>query len=788
MGDHRKRDGSQQGLLALVLALLLLPLAGCTTGGPPPAAAPVDLLTLRPYQAPPPDGLEQDGRLDWNFHDGIPAGWRAGPPGVKVIQEEDGVRLEHPDQRPWLELRCADDLRLPAAGIDPLRYDRINIGIRPLGAAEAALYYSFTDPGRYELNLRSHVRYKNKDRRVFGFAFPGVDGFETGIRLLRFYPALVRASAVVRRAVLVPRGSDYIAGSVLSRGWISLGQQYRRCWRLVGPGTREAELRLPAGPAELRWAVGSLVGTVPAELAVELETARGIRHRLAGGEAPPPGGGWQEQQADLSRWAGEQVTLRFRVDGGGPGTVTLIGSPAVLPAVDRDPAARPPNVLVVLVDTLRADRLSVYGAGRLNSPNLDRLARRGVVFTNAVAPSSWTLPSVAALLTGRYPNELKVGARQGAGLTRGIPTMAGGFARAGYDTAAFSANFIVDPFQGYARGFDAFYLAPVKQYTMPAAVLNQRVLAWMACRSERPFFCYLQYMDPHSPYSPPGSDRSQPSNAGTFQPGKPDGYRNGSIHPLTIGHEELESVDHAAMVARFYEEEVRYVDLQIGRLLAGLTRLGLLENTVVAVVADHGEEFYEHGFWSHGYTLYQDQLHVPMIVRLPRALAGRNEEAVTGQRVHTPVSLVDLLPTLFRLAGVEPARMPDAGRDLFAVPAERNLLSETWAGGAPPRFCLRQGPYKYVQFNREAESAAKLQYAGRWLLEHGPADEELYNLDDDPGERHNLVAELPDVARRMRQEVSRLFGTAATVVAGSGKQEKVDRDTEERLRELGYIE
>lgn len=794
-----ERSGMKQGVWAgAALLLLLLPALACAPVDPPPAAEVIDLLALSPPETPSADGLSPADRLVWNFNGGLPAGWCAGPEGVSVLAEDDGVRLEHPDDLPWLELRCGSgnggDPRLPAGGIDPLHYGRFNASLHSLGAAKAALYYSFAEPARFERHLRSRVKYRtDSGSSVYGFELPGADGFETPIRVIRLYPALTGGSAVVRRMALVPRNPEYITGHVLSRGWVSLGQQYRRCWRLAGPGIREVSFRLPAGPTDLRFAVGRLTGEKPSRLTVELEERTGSVHRLAGIDAGRPGNGWTGYEANLGQWAGEQVTLRFRAAGDDPGAVTLIGSPAVVPVGGGESAGGQPNVLLILVDTLRADRLSLYGCGVSTSPHLDRLARQGVTFTSGFAPSSWTLPSVAALLTGRYPGELQVGTGQGATLIRGIPTLAEGFSQAGYDTAGFSANCILNPFQGYARGFDTFYLAPFKDYTMPAGRLNRRAEAWFAARGERPFFCYLQYMDPHSPYAPPGSDRRAPSNAGSFHPHRVGGYREADIHPLVMGHETLASTAHVEAVVRAYDDEVRYVDFQIGRLLAGLDRQGLLERTVVVVLADHGEELYDRGFWSHGYTLYQEQLHVPMIFRFPPNLPERPERPAGGQRIHTPVSLVDVLPTLFQMAGIEPAGMPTVGRNLFQAPEDRGLLSETWAGGVPPRFCLRQGPYKYVIFKRDADGGEMpRRYPGQWIWESGPMEEELYHLGNDPGERCNLVAEQPGVAARMREEMERRFGKAAIRSAGGpaggGKAEKMDQDTEERLRALGYIE
>jgi len=774
-------------LVAALLLLVLLPAVGCADDDPQPAEGRIDLLSLSPSQPPAAPGPARGKRIGWDFSDGLPAGWSAGPPGVELHLEQDGVRLEHPDQQPWLELRCGGeqgDPRLPADGIDPLAFSRINVSMLPQGAEEAAVYFSSVEPARYQRNLRARVVYRQAgDRKVHGFNFPGAGGFETGIRMLRLYPALVRNSAVVRRAALVPRAPDYLTEHFLSRDWVSLGQHYRRCWRLVGPGVRETSLRLPDAPAVLQLALGRLVGEDGARLDVELLDRLGETQQLLGVDVPASGIGWKELEADLAAWAGQQVTLRFRVSGDDPGAVTLVGSPALLPAV-APPGSRPFNVLLILVDTLRADRLSLYGGGERLSPHLDRLARQGVVFTDALAPSSWTLPSVAALLTGVYPGKLKVGTGQGDRLEEAFPTMAEGFARAGYDTAGWSANFILNPAKGYARGFDLFYLAPYKEYTMPAGELNRRLLGWVAERGERPFFCYVQYMDPHSPYSPPGSDRYRVTNADSFQPRGPVGYRQGDIYPMVIGHEQLESLDHVGMVAGCYDDEVRYVDHQIGRLLASMEQQGLLERTVVMLVSDHGEELHDRGFWSHGYTLYQEQLHVPLIVKFPEALSGDNDR---GEVSRKPVSLVDVLPTLYRLAGIGEADPVVAGQSLFQQTAERGLISETWAGDVPPRFCLRRGPWKYVLFNREALAEAPARFPGRWIWNHGPGVEELYNLEEDPGEQHNLAAERPEVARSMRQELEQRFGVAAVTAEGSDKDQKIDRDTEERLRALGYI-
>jgi len=760
--------------------LILVVLSGCGGAETSPDAVVIDLLALAPPAPPPAEDLPQARARTWHFAEGLPPGWSAGPEGVIVRKTGDGVLLEHPrGQLPWLEFH-------EPAGIDPLLYGALALTLQARGSEACATYYSFSWPARYERHLRSRARLTPSDTPSrHRFDLPAADGFETPIHSLRFYPSLDTGGARVDRAALMPRKPAWLAHKVLGRNRVGLKQDFRRCWRLAGTGERRVRVALPDGSPRLSFAVGRLLGHGPAAVRVALEAPLGGPvHDLVRVDTGSSTGDWLQQTVDLQAWAGREVVLCFAAETGEPGAVTLVANPAVHPAPPAG-ADRPPNVLLILVDTLRADRLSGYGAMPRTSPHLDRLARRGTLFTGALAPSSWTIPSVAALLTGHYPGRLQVGAGKGSQLPDREVTLAEQFSRAGYDTGAFSANFIISPRQGYARGFDAFYLAPYKEYAMPAAALNDRAGRWLAERGERPFFCYLQYMDPHSPYAPPESGRRPASNADTFHPRRVGGYREGDIYPLVMGHETLADPADAVGVVRAYDDEVRYVDRQIGLLLARLRRQGLLEQTVVAVVADHGEELHDRGFWSHGYTLYQELLHVPLILNLP---VGLRPSLAPGRRIATPASLVDLGPTLLALAGRDAGETD--GRDLLSAPDDRGLVSETSGGGVPPRLCLRRGPYKYVRFYRErAGDEAPTTQPGIWLWANGPAAEELYHLGEDPGERRNLAAERPRVAARMRQEVERLAELMARDAVRDGPAGgKMDDDTEERLRALGYIE
>ena len=367
------------------------------------------------------------------------------------------------------------------------------------------------------------------------------------------------------------------------------------------------------------------------------------------------------------------------------------------------PAAAPWNVLLVTVDTVRADHLGCYGARDAETPALDRLAREGVRFAWASSPVPLTLPSHSSLLSGLLPPHHGL-RNNGAGrFPEGTATLATALAAAGYRTGAFVGAFVLDHRFGLARGFevyddeverDASGGLPEDAERRGDAVVD-RALAWLqspqsppppsGAAGARPFFLWVHLYDAHAPYAPPSPYRER-------HPGRP------------------------------YDGEIAFADAQVGRLLASLDRSGLAGRTVVAVAADHGEALGEHGELTHGLLLYEPTLRVPLLLRAPGRLAPRV--------VQSPVSLVDVAPTLAGLAGHpmagSPARELD-GRDLSVPlargeePAAADLYAETrypaLFGWSPLAALTRRGR-KYIRAPRP----------------------ELYDLARDPGETANLAA------------------------------------------------
>ncbi len=459
------------------------------------------------------------------------------------------------------------------------------------------------------------------------------------------------------------------------------------------------------------------------------------------------GGGWTDFAVDLSGHAGEGVTLELAAScpglgaeaGAEPGIawgpVALYGRAAVRRG-DR------PNVLLIVVDTLRADHLGAYGYGPDTSPNLDRLlAGRGTVFEDATSQAPWTLPSVISYLTGRFPGELARARSGEMGVPDGVPTLAERLAAAGYRTGAYVANPTVSAAGGFARGFETFWVPPavVASLSLHADEVERRARPWLDAHAAEPFFLYLHFLDPHDPYaSPDTGGRRSP-----FYPAYKGKITGDMVHGVALGQVELSDPQRdRAQLRALYDSEIAYVDRKIGELLEAIDP-EVLSRTLVVLTADHGEELYDHGGWKHGQTLYQEQIHVPLMVRWDGRVAA-------GRRVSGAVRLLDLVPTVLDAAGL-PA--PDELDGVDLLPTLRGMetlprraaLSEGLSWG-PLRAAAVLDDWKLVLFNRQAPFTPHdaLQEA-LWPLDFRRLERiELYDLATDPAERHNLAAERPD--------------------------------------------
>jgi arylsulfatase A-like enzyme len=481
---------------------------------------------------------------------------------------------------------------------------------------------------------------------------------------------------------------------------------------------------------------------------------------------------WLDLSADLTRYAGRLVTLEFSVAGLPPrlrGTNVVAWGPVALTGAGGAGAAHP-NIVVILVDTLRRDRLTPYGYRRETSPEIARrLAGAGTVVEEAYSQAPWTLPSVVSLMTGRYPGELLGADMSAYGVPAGVMTTAERLGRAGYETAGFLANPTMHVGAGFERGFHTFYAPPadVEWLRRHADDLNRHALPWLAaCQDQgRPFFLYLHYIDPHDPYDNPEVVGNRSPFEGEYRGPVAGDWVHGIYTGQIVLSDPARDVAH---LSALYDSEVHYVDRAIGQVLASL-RPEVLANTLVVLTADHGEELFDHGGWKHGQTLYEEQIHVPLIWRWDGHIPA-------GRRLAGTVRLLDVAPTLAAAAGAAPDPGWE-GLDLLpvltgAAPlAERPAFAEGLSSG-PLRAAAVLGRMKLMVFNRaERFAPADELQAHLWRQDLGRlARVELYDLARDPGERHNLAADpgAGEAADPGAGEAAYPVGTKAAYPVGTG--------------------
>jgi len=446
-----------------------------------------------------------------------------------------------------------------------------------------------------------------------------------------------------------------------------------------------------------------------------------------------------------------------------------LGLSLVLAALACGPEP-PPNVVLISIDTLRADALGAYGG--VPTQTLDRLAREGVLFEAAFAPTPATAPSHATLFTGQDP--LRHGLlRNGEPLPDSATTLAEAFRSAGYHTAAFVSSYVLDARFGWSQGFEHYDAElPAESATLKAppypgafwagqhfAGFDRRATAttkaartWLESAPE-PFFLFVHYFDPHAPYVPP--EPYVERIAGRRFP--LEGRAVAGMAP-----QQLEQL------IRRYHGEVLYTDDSLGALLDGITERRSRRSTLTVVVADHGEGLGQHGWLEHALYLYDEQIHVPLILHWPGHLPA-------GRRVRTQVGLVDVAPTLAELVGLPPLASIDG----------RSLAAAARGGAEPdprPLFGQRYLVSEATGWDHGVKSSVR---TPRWKYIRAPeASDELYDLAADAGERRNLLAEQPEVAAGLR----RLLETHVAMLPGAAPAPPISEETRRALRALGYVD
>jgi arylsulfatase len=441
---------------------------------------------------------------------------------------------------------------------------------------------------------------------------------------------------------------------------------------------------------------------------------------------------------------------------------------ALLPASCRPAGPAPRSLVVVTVDTLRADRLGSYGSRLGLTPEIDALAAKSVRFDRAYTPIPLTFPSLVALFTGRHPEDVGVDSNE---LLRdpSVGTLATALAARGYRTGAVVSNFVLRAETGLDRGFEHYDdelprrggdrgLSERGAAETTDAALD--MLVRLGDGSRVPIFLWVHYQDPHGPYLPPRGYRARYLAA---ERAAPDAERRLPVSRSESGsgaiprYQLIDAERRVAFYRAGYHGEVRHVDEEIGQLLRKLGSLGLIDRAVLVFAADHGEGLGEADYWfAHGERLVDSQVRVPLLVRVPGRPAGSRSEAV---------SLADVAPTLAALLDV-PLPGPLRGRDLFAADRESTLHLATPGESPVTRFGVIEGGYKYVVTHDE-----------------GGHIERLYRLGD---ESRDLAGTHPELVNSLAERVRERRGE---VKPKSPKRQRVlSPEERRRLRALGYLD
>ncbi len=586
---------------------------------------------------------------------------------------------------------------------------------------------------------------------IFSYALVGAGiGLGTGIGLAAIAPLLVQVSLWRATAGLHAGAAVLALGTVLTRFRV-FRDLFHESLKVMSPKGLAVQLAVVICAGVTSLIVGGLLGKL-----------------LGRGEDGRPG-----------TRAGALAAALVVVSGLALMVIPKPGYPSISREIEGGkPAEGSPNLILIVVDTLRADALGLYGGADRETPHIDSLADGAVVFEQDNSQASWTRPAFASIFTSLIPTTHTAREKNSLLPREGFPTIAELLAKAGYRTGAIVNNFNVAAKYGFDRGFERFtYLAPdflfgagelsselniyqilrmvlekyisnrkdVRNYYQPAETVTAEAVKWLDAYGKEPFFLVIHYMDPHDPFF---------------------------VHPWNgVAYARVSDDNPDPSKAKLYHDtyqgEVRYLDGEIGKLLDALRAKGLTSNTGLVLTGDHGEEFQEHGGWWHGQTLYQEALHVPLIVKPP---AGA--PFLPGPRDTHVVRSIDVAPTLLAWAHV-PAPAGFQGTDLAIEDGDRVAVADMDHEGNVAQ-SLRTGPSKLIVANADNP--------------RGLGEREFYDLGADPGEQRDLLrgGEVPAEAERIGKLLSMKLEDAQKGAAQAASDAATTQS--EALRALGYAQ
>jgi arylsulfatase A-like enzyme len=502
---------------------------------------------------------------------------------------------------------------------------------------------------------------------------------------------------------------------------------------------------------------------------------------------------WSDADVDLSRFAGRTVKLTLQTDAPQEGAVALWADPIL-----TGPVQRKPNILIYTIDTMRPDHASVYGYKRDTTPFLKKLAATGVVFEDCAAQSTWTKTSIASLMTSLYAFTHGIVADSDT-IPPNAPTLAAELRAGGYVTASIVASPFVGRTTGLERGFDYLLEYPVVQRQHNAQTergtdseaLNKVVFPWLDRHKDEPFFLYSHSTDPHAPYQPPppfDAKFANPAETVEFDRAYA-GFRTNHeygggavVNRQMCAKAGLDPDRFLRQAMDRYDGEILHNDRSLELLAAKLKQLGILDHTLIVVLSDHGEEFWEHGWTGHGQSVYQELTHAALLMWNPRLLPA-------ARRVAEPVQLIDVLPTLLDLAGL---KTPDLAEGQSLTPLLKGQPFQRRGLVVSSRFAAVQ-PLGLVPENA-TDSFAVIDAKWKLIFRNHTKNldiqkVELYDRTADRNERRDVASENPhEVETRMNQLVQWIEAQKKVhALVGRPGTTQLDRQTIDQLRSLGYL-
>ena len=803
---------------AIAIAATITSTCSRSASGPhgPKAVRLVDAFDAKQVEGTPGKPAPAPPRTEWRF-DGAPPrpaspapgpapspppfaatrGWEAGP-GVSGLALRNGLLVGRTTTDfPVIRIERTTGLE------NPDQLQAVEIRMRASGGANISAVTRATPPPdiKLEPSLANRVPWPITTPMVAGNEMhtytitPAAPVSGSRIRFLVIRPADAVGTDFAIESVRLVFRREQLAGVPSGVSWQGLRDIFRETLVTRSPETVRFQVTLPSRPM-LDLAVGT-----PQDDPVGFRVAvrRGDQEAPVMAATVTTPHRWERREVDLAPFAGETVSLSLSATAGKPGTLAFWGAPVVRQRVARDATAGgpPQGVILVQLDTLRKDHLDVFGYERPTAPILRGLAGEGALFQNAITQTSWTKAETPSIMTSLYPTTHGVHQIPDR-LPAAATTIAEAYRQAGYATLSYSSVVFTGQFTNLHQGFEELHegestagrAGPRGAKTSREYV--DRLVDWLGDHRDVPFFVYLHFFDPHAPYEP-----NRPYDTMWADPkGREEYLRQQEVLKKTITDAFMAQrgmatraqlveagVDPEAYIRYskdWYDGAIRGMDTEIGRLVERLRELGLGERTLLALYADHGEEFHDHGRMWHGQSVYGEMIRVPLILWGPGRVAK-------GVNVDEPVELIDVMPTLLDLSGV-PLPAGVQGQSM------RPLLTKEAGGGwkrRPP--IAEKQPMGGTDFPEASESYAIMD--GNWKLIHNvtrPPEKpefELFDFYQDPLDQKNVAAEHADVVDRLGKMLDgwHQMAAAAKLKPDSELTKGMSKEQLEQLRSLGYV-